>query len=424
MTRLIRKFHGGVEYNDSPSGFYGFLREFFDQLAKEEDQAARRQDEDVPDYPSFGHKDDTHDEGVKQFYGAWAGFSTVKSFSWRDKYRMSDAEGRQMRRLIEKENLRFRKEGAQEFNDAVRSLVAFVRKRDQRYTPSTQTEAERQKILQDASRAQAARMRAKNAEKIGEEVIPEWARKREEPDANDKTPEEGTFDEESSEEEQFECVACRKVFKSEKQYEAHEKSNKHKKAVQALRKKLQKEGHRVGVDEVDDSEESANSEASNGAGADAEPEVASNADDDLLENMEEGADAAERHAADPGEDTDILNEKLEGTKIDNDSTLDDPEDSSGSSEFVRETKPVASESSSMSSSMQPKKGKAALKREKRAAKTAGIDAGELKHKCAVCAAAFPSKTQLFQHLKKQGHAAPVPQGRYKQPNNASKKKKG
>ena len=97
VTRLIRKFHGGVTYDDSPNGFYGFLREFFEQLQKEEEQAARRQDEDSQDYPSFGHKDDTHDEGVKQFYAAWTGFGTVKSFAWRDKYRASDAEDNHIR---------------------------------------------------------------------------------------------------------------------------------------------------------------------------------------------------------------------------------------------------------------------------------------------------------------------------------------
>ena len=256
VTRLLRKFHGGVTFDDSPSGFFGFLREFFEKLGHEEEMAARRQNDDMPDYPSFGHQGDTHGDGIKQFYASWSGFSTVKSFAWRDRYRTTDAEDRRMRRLMEKENARVRKDGIAEFNDAVRSLVAFVRKRDPRYTPNTQTEAERQRVLQDASKAQAARMRAANqrVRAAAQDAIPVWARGREDDEPVGTGVEEGTFDQSSSEEEHIECVACRKVFKSEKQYESHEKSNKHRKAIQALRKKLEKEGHSVDVAEEEDEE--------------------------------------------------------------------------------------------------------------------------------------------------------------------------
>lgn len=57
-------------------------------------------------------------------------------------------------------------------------------------------------------------------------------------------------------------------------------------------------------------------------------------------------------------------------------------------------------------------GKAAQKRAKKAAAAAAAatnsesDASTA-HQCAVCNAGFPSKTQLFQHIKKNGHAAPV-----------------
>jgi len=55
----------------------------------------------------------------------------------------------------------------------------------------------------------------------------------------------------------------------------------------------------------------------------------------------------------------------------------------------------------------PKLGKAAQKRAKRAEKQALIEQSDLKFKCAVCNAAFPSKTSMFQHIKNFGHAAPV-----------------
>lgn len=420
----MRKFHGGIDFTDSPSGFFGFLREFFEQLVKEEEQAARRQNQDVPDYPSFGHKHDSHEDGVRQFYGAWAAFSTVKSFAWRDKYRMSDAEDRRMRRVIEKENMRFRREGMQEFNDAVRSLVAFVRKRDPRYKQTTQTEAERQRVLQDASKAQAARMRAANEEKMqGVDAVPEWARVREPEETLGKGVEEGTFEESGSEEEHFECVACRKVFKSEKQYEAHERSNKHKKAVQALRRKLEKDGHRVGLEDDDDDGDG----DGDGDNNELEDQVNPMSDANPPRTLDSDNDPSEESNAETS--TDNRDEDLENLSTTlQDTQLDNMSDSSSTTTTTNTTPPTTHStitSPDPAPSEQPKKGKAAQKRSKKAAKAAAAaeSTTDLKNKCAVCAAAFPSKTRLFQHIRDHDHAAPVPQGRYKKPGGAAGKPK-
>lgn len=234
ITRLISSFNGKVEFTDAPSGFFGFLHETFTQLAREETHAAMDQDLDPVDYPSFGHKDDKHEDVVKTFYAYWTGFSSKKSFSWKDKYSMRGVTDRWTRRRIEQENKKFRAEGKAEFNEAVRALVAFVRKRDPRFKPNTQSEQERQNALREATAAQAQRMRAANQAKMDQEVLPEWAKARE-PDELEES------EQEESEEEHFECVACRKTYKSEKQWEAHEKSKKHLKAVESLRRQLEKE---------------------------------------------------------------------------------------------------------------------------------------------------------------------------------------
>jgi DnaJ family protein A protein 5 len=187
------------------------------------------------EYPTFGHAEDNYEDVVRPFYRVWINFSTKKTFSWRDAYRSADAPDRATRRLMEKENKRFRDEGIREFNDAVRSLVAFVRKRDPRYIPNSQTEADRQKILRDAAAAQAARSRAANQAKLKEHVIPSWAQS--------QVPEDilSVSGSEESEVEHIECVVCGKTFKSEKQYETHEKSKKHIKAVQRLQREMRKE---------------------------------------------------------------------------------------------------------------------------------------------------------------------------------------
>jgi len=127
-----------MQFTDSPTGFFGGLRDTFQSLAREEELACEWEGLDAVDYPSFGHADDSYEDVVKPFYAVWNGFSTRKTFSWKDIYRYSDAPDRRVRRIMEKENKRLREEGIREFNDAVRSLIAFVRKRDPRYKPNSQ----------------------------------------------------------------------------------------------------------------------------------------------------------------------------------------------------------------------------------------------------------------------------------------------
>jgi DnaJ family protein A protein 5 len=140
---------------------------------------------------------------------------------------------------MDKENKKLRDDAVRDFNDAVRSLVIFVRKRDPRYIPNNQSEAERQKILRDSAAAQAARSRAANQEKINNtNAVPEWAQSR----GDDEVYEDEFSESESeSEVEEIECVVCNKTFKSENQFEAHERSKKHLKAVHQLRRQMRKE---------------------------------------------------------------------------------------------------------------------------------------------------------------------------------------
>ncbi|RGP59863.1 DNAj like subfamily a member 5 [Fusarium sporotrichioides] len=253
---LIRKFNAAVSFDDEPTGFYGICRETFEHLALEEEVAADNNDLDVRDYPTFGSSDDDYENVVKPFYNSWAGFSTVKSFGWKDKYRLSDAPDRRVRRLMEKENKKMRDDAIREFNDAVNFLVGFVRKRDPRYLPNSQTHDERQASLRNAAAAQAARSRAANQERMSTFEIPEWAQAR----SNDNGVEGGFSEsEEESEVEILECVVCNKTFKSEKQLEAHEKSKKHTKAVQQLRRQMKREGAELQLDEASTpSQENAN----------------------------------------------------------------------------------------------------------------------------------------------------------------------
>jgi DnaJ family protein A protein 5 len=241
---LISRFNTSVPFNDELSGFFGILRETFEHLAMEEEAAAEQGDAEMVAFPSFGSAEDKYESSVKEFYAIWAGFSTRKSFTWLDKYRLSDAPDRRVRRLMEKENKKIRDDAIREFNEAVRFLVAFVRKRDPRYAPNARTDSERQQSMRDASAAQAAKARAANQEKMAFYKAPEWITSRDESGLEDEEIYDAMNDdaEDESEEELFECVVCDKIFKSEKQLQSHERSRKHIKAVERLRWRMRKEG--------------------------------------------------------------------------------------------------------------------------------------------------------------------------------------
>jgi DnaJ family protein A protein 5 len=367
---------------------------------------------DVRAYPTFGHRDDTHDDVVKQFYSAWAGFATVKTFAWRDKYRLSEAPDRRIRRLMEKENNAERQDGIREFNEAVRVLVAFIRKRDPRYKPNTQSEEDRQKALRDAATAQRARARAANEAKIAEAETPEWDKFREASDEEES-------EEEEPEQEIIECVACNKEFKSERQYEAHEKSKKHQKAVQALQRQMKKDNAKLDLD----------SAVGSGAGTphvdetdyefiDEEPfemveeesHTEGSADSDHVEHVIAKDDDAESEASAPEQTSEAVDSEKRADKAVGESA--DASDQSGedsdyaSPETVRkrleETSLETSKAASAEDEPQPgkaKMGKAALKRAKKAAATAASADQDEGPKCASCNETFPSRGKLFKHLE-------------------------
>ncbi|KAL8944824.1 MAG: hypothetical protein Q9216_000246 [Gyalolechia sp. 2 TL-2023] len=234
IMKMLPKVNACRDFSDSASSFYGLLRNAFEALAREEQLACEWESLNPTTYPGFGNPKDQYDSNLRSFYAVWSSFATRKSFSWVDIYRYAEAPDRRVRRLMEKENKRLRAEAVREFNDAVRSLVAFVKKRDPRYRPSMQSEVDRQRVLRDAAAAQAARSRAANQIKVGMSApLPKWTRPEEPEPSEDDDP----MEEEPKN--VYECVVCNKSFKSEKQFEVHEKSKKHVKAAQKLHKEMQ-----------------------------------------------------------------------------------------------------------------------------------------------------------------------------------------
>lgn len=423
IYKLFTRFSPRMEFSDAPTGFYGGLREMFDKLAAEEMAACRWENVEVVEYPTFGVSGDDFEDTVRPFYMGWAGFSTRKSFAWKDVHRYSEAPDRRVRRMMEKENQRLRDEGIREFNDAVRSLVAFAKKRDPRYKANAQSEAQRQEALRQASAAQAARSRAANKAKLRDVVMPEWAKSEE---VEEEEVEEDEEEEEEPEVEHFECVACRKSFKNPRQLEAHERSKKHLKAVKQLRWEMRAQDKHFGLDadsaardadgplsEEDDVDYQMDASAADGE-ADA-GKAGLETVDDLTEALNEDLDAQEADGVTDGEpprtvhpeaavsesgdsDADYASRESVERRLHSDTLSGRREDGSlvdGTSQHPSD--PDVDEPPATA----PKVGKAKQKRDKKAAKTA-TQQPELS--CAACSASFSSRTQLFRHIKELDHA--------------------
>lgn len=418
VVKLMKKYNGRLDYSNSSTGFYGGLRHFFGQLAEEEEIACKWENVVPVEYPDFGQKDDDYNDVVRPFYAAWNGFATRKSYSWKDHYRPSDAPDRRVRRLMEKENEGLRDEAIRQFNDAVRSLVMFVRKRDPRYQENQKSEEERQKTLRDAAAAQSARSRAARQAKLDEidgQIVPDWAKS-----SGVEEYEGGFSSDEPTEQHEVECVVCNKTFKSEAQYDAHEKSKKHVRLLKQLQREMKdqdlrfvhKDGKIAALDPVHQPVSNPDERVA-GVGDSLlreESRAAAVGSEQRLSSDNQVNDASSSSSSSSsGEQSNHRDEDGQAFGSEVESRLAEP----GSDALAGQLKATVVEdtagTSDTEASSAPRVGKAKQKRAKKAAQKdfgTKVSAGSAS-RCAVCRADFTSKTKLFNHIKEKGHAAPM-----------------
>ncbi|PWN28552.1 ChaC-domain-containing protein, partial [Jaminaea rosea] len=287
---LMRFFDPSLaeDTTDSDSSFFATYRRLFERLVEEEIAAAVYPGEDGEDaippprsaFPSFGYshtpfaasgskksRDDAtiHQTPARDFYNYFLNFQTRKSMGWLDQYRLSEAPDRRVKRLMEKENKRAREAGRREYNDTVRALAGFVRKRDPRYKAfqeaqekaksGPEAEANRKAYVARMEMERQARADAFQAQswQVADEAEDIWSEGEDyESDVGEGSSQSGAEggspradgdDEEDLEDEptSWDCVACDKIFRSEAAFRNHEQSAKHKKAVRALQRKMMKE---------------------------------------------------------------------------------------------------------------------------------------------------------------------------------------
>ncbi|KAF9092861.1 hypothetical protein BGX29_010255 [Mortierella sp. GBA35] len=300
-AELMKYFSTSVYkgFQDNNAGFFTVYRTVFEKLAQEEAEAlANDRSEDSANvklhFPSFGCSttayDDSSDSDVKQFYNAWLTFSSQKSFSWCDKYRLSEAPDRRIRRAMEKENKKFRDAARKEFNDTVLSLASYVRKRDPRYSAYQEQQKQKQKQVQADLKARMEKekeaLRAK-AEQFQEQA---WAKVQDDDDES----EEGSDKSDDEFDQEYECIICDKFFKSERQWKNHERSRRHLKAVEDIRLEM-----------MHDENELMHSPAA----GDAEDHVKELEDDDEEEELQ-------MPASKPKTTEDVFEDDLSGSEVD------------------------------------------------------------------------------------------------------------
>ena len=137
------------DYSDTaPDGFYVVYGSIFEKLDALEMQASKEASskdadgnpvEEHTPAPSFGTSQSTPKE-VKAFYSYWINFISRRSFAFKEKWNLGDAQNRQVRRAMEKENKDARQSGRREYNENIRNLIRFVKKRDKRVIQYEQQE--------------------------------------------------------------------------------------------------------------------------------------------------------------------------------------------------------------------------------------------------------------------------------------------
>lgn len=217
-------------FEDDCAGFYAVYRDLFEKIKDLELQAWENREEDqvYEKMPGFGDSK-TSIFAVGEFYEKWSQFSTFQSFAYADIYKRNDAENRQIRRLLEKENKKERTKEKRNYIKVIKALVEFLRKRDPRYKELTRVLQEEEEKRRESKKK--AEETAKLLKKEQRRLALEEEIKRYEEETQEICEEESKKDLDSRE---FYCEICDKEFKTENQLANHSQSKIHVKNVKEL----------------------------------------------------------------------------------------------------------------------------------------------------------------------------------------------
>ena len=122
--------------------------------------------------PNFGDAG-SYIEDILEFYRFWALFSTKKEFTYADKYSTKDARNGRERRFINNENKKERQIEKKKYNQGVRDILDFVKKRDPRYQHHLKTKEDEKQKKKEAEKERkriAAEKQQKKLEEYREQM--------------------------------------------------------------------------------------------------------------------------------------------------------------------------------------------------------------------------------------------------------------
>ncbi|KAF5327698.1 hypothetical protein D9619_004517 [Psilocybe cf. subviscida] len=419
-------------FDDEENGFFSIYRNLFIRLASEEATF-----NSVLEYPSFGLSTSEYiapkgEAGPRDFYNAWTNFATEKDFSWMEQWNITEAPDRRVRRLMEKDNKKARDDARKEYNDTVRTLVRFLRKRDPRHKRHLDAQAKQAAEIPKGGPPKTAHVaKQKAAEAYVEQ---EWQKV--ETKAHHADLDWAAAEGEDLEE--WECVACRKSFRSEAAWNSHERSKKHLKEVERLKFEMEQEDEDFGLD-ADADGVALEEDSDDDAGQRSDAVVSSDLpnDGDMISNTSQRKIPESSSPATEPAVSEDLSANMKNLTLDQDDDMEDHmpkrkrktakrqvlnEEPSPKIE-VNDT-PLDSGTESKAPGTPSEPSKRDKRRARQAKKAEEVLTADTSFKCNVCSEVYSSKTKLFNHITESGHAlAPNNDNARKEKAEKGKKKK-
>ncbi|KAK7686133.1 hypothetical protein QCA50_010945 [Cerrena zonata] len=422
-------------FDDGPDDFFTIYRNLFDRLAHDESQWQ----EQPHTLPSFGNSSwpwteaakNEADTAARTFYNYWLHFVTAKDFSWAEQWRTDEAPERRVRRLMEKDNKKARDDARREYNETIRALVAFVRKRDPRY----KSHLARQSAIAAAKAAPKLTPAATPPKRPSSAVndVPVFVEQEWQKPVRlgiDDADLEWAAAEGEEDAEEWECVACGKTFRSEAAWDSHERSKKHMQAVERLKREMLEDDEAFdldvpnndqiqdeGVEQVDEKvadveDESRTVKPVEEDAGEEEETLPSRSRRKKKAKQKSRAPSpsppsrTERRGKNRRQDLDI---GVSGEEVGvNQHQPPAPEPDDAQAQAGPSSTAVDELDDGARSSTPAERSKREKRRAKEAAKKLQGGATPVKLVCNVCSEEFESKTKMFTHISEYGHALASP----------------
>ena len=213
---------------------------------------------------------------------------------------------RKIKRLMEKENKKLRNAARKKYNEEVRALARFVKKRDVRWEACVKEFKEKELEKQNEI-LNKKKIANENKKKKLQEIQKAYEEELDSLDLEEIGISTTDLDGENEDKEEFYCFACKKAFRSNNQWLNHEKSKKHLEMVDVLRSSVMLD------DEVFDPQAS-------------KQETQADVEENSNENEEENEEGNGEGNGEQDVEVDEVEKKVEQLQVDEEIEIEDDEE--------------------------------------------------------------------------------------------------